>query len=136
MRLEVETLAKVLGLNLQLESHTEEGVVRGDESESELRGVDIEGSSSREQLQQQQDRFQPDSLNSFARQLEEQLSSCHREKPLDLEPSDLEVDDENEMANLQAEKPFESKESLGGKSCQECSAVLPSGLFEAQIAHL
>lgn len=120
----MEDLANALGLNLQLESHAG-GVVRGDESESEHGGrvdLDIEGSSSREQLQQ----LQPDGLNSFARQLEEQLSSCHREKPLDLEPSDPEVD-YNEVANLHAEKAFESKESLGGKSCQECSAVLPSG---------
>ena len=120
----MEDLANALGLNLQLESHAG-GVVRGDESESEHGGrvdLDIEGSSSREQLQQ----LQPDGLNSFARQLEEQLSSCHREKPLNLEPSDLEVDD-NEVANLHAEKAFESKESLAGKSCQECSAVLPSG---------
>ena len=120
----MEDLANTLGLNLQLESHAG-GVVRGDESESEHGGrvdLDIEGSSSREQLQQ----LQPDGLNSFARQLEEQLSSCHREKPLDLEPSDPEVD-YNEVANLHAEKAFESKESLGGKSCQECSAVLPSG---------
>ena len=120
----MEDLANTLGLNLQLESHAG-GVVRGDESESEHGGrvdLDIEGSSSREQLQQ----LQPDGLNSFARQLEEQLSSCHREKPLDLEPSDPEVD-YNEVANLHAEKAFESKESLGGKSCQECSEVLPSG---------
>ena len=120
----MEDLANALGLNLQLESHAG-GVVRGDESESEHGGrvdLDIEGSSSREQLQQ----LQPDGLNSFARQLEEQLISCHREKPLDLEPSDPEVD-YNEVANLHAEKAFESKESLGGKSCQECSAVLPSG---------
>ena len=120
----MEDLANALGLNLQLESHAG-GVVRGDESESEHGGrvdLDIEGSSSREQLQQ----LQPDGLNSFARQLEEQLSSCHREKPLDLEPSDPEVD-YNEVANLHAEKAFESKESLGGKSCQDCSAVLPSG---------
>ena len=120
----MEDLANALGLKLQLESHAG-GVVRGDESESEHGGrvdLDIEGSSSRGQLQQ----LQPDGLNSFARQLEEQLSSCHREKPLDLEPSDPEVD-YNEVANLHAEKAFESKESLGGKSCQECSAVLPSG---------
>ena len=123
----MEDLANALGLNLQLESLAG-GVVRGDESESEHGGrvdLDIEGSSSREQLQQL-DQLQPDGLNSFARQLEEQLSSCHREKPLNLEPSNLEVDN-NQMANLHAEKAFESKESLGGKSCQECSAVLPSG---------
>ena len=103
----MEDLANALGLNLQLESHAG-GVVRGDESESEHGGrvdLDIEGSSSREHLQQ----LQPDGLNSFARQLEEQLSSCHREKPLDLEPSDPEVD-YNEVANLHAEKAFESKE--------------------------
>ena len=127
----MEDLANAFGLNLQLESLAG-GVVRGDESESEHGGrvdLDIEGSSSREQLQQL-DHLQPDGLNSFARQLEEQLSSCHREKPFDLEPLDPEMNDDNDVGRrFQAEKAFESKESLSGKSCQECSAVLPSGYF-------
>ena len=128
---EVETLANALGLNLQLEDCHTAGAARGGESESEqsqegVDDLDLEGGSLGEEQQQ------PDALNSFARQLEEQLSSCHGEKPLGLEaggnvqPSDPEEDD-NEMAPVQAEKPFESKELLGRNSCQECTAVLPSG---------
>lgn len=122
---EVEALANALALNLQLEESRAEGSVRGDESEQ--RGVDlgIERSSSGEQQQVVQ---QADGLNSFARQLEEQLTSCHREKPLGLEanqPLHSDLVDDNETIQ-QTEKLLERKELLGRNLCQECKAVLPS----------
>ena len=137
----MEALADALGLNLHLEDSEEghtEGSVRGGESERGRVDPDIEESSSGEQqlvqqqLVEQQLVEQADGLNSFARQLEEQLTSCHREKPLDLEdnqPLHPELEDDNEMAPVeQTEKLLEKKELLGGNTCQECSAVLPSGL--------
>ena len=128
LREELEALAKVLGLNLQLERRSEGAVSRdGSESEHGEVGLAIEGIGQ----EQQQQLVQPDGLNSFARQLEEQLSSCHKEKPLELEVGsikvgNLEVDnmevgklevgnievgkqqvdlelDDSEMADLQAE---------------------------------
>ena len=88
LREELEALAKVLGLNLQLESRSE-GAVSRDDSESEHGevGLAIEGIGQ----EQQQQLVQPDGLNSFARQLEEQLSSCHKEKPLELEVGSIKV---------------------------------------------
>ena len=161
LREEVETLANDLGLKLHLEeSHTEARSVR--EGESELRGTDvnIEGSSSGEEqqlvqqqqlvqrqqqvVQQQQPHLvnvqqQGDGLNCFARQLEEQLSSCHRETPLEALagvqtslagdqtlPSEL-VDDTERKLVEETEKLLERKELVSGNFCQECTAVLPSG---------
>ena len=88
LREELEALAKVLGLNLQLESRSE-GAVSWDDSESEHGevGLAIDWIGQ----EQQQQLVQPDGLNSFARQLEEQLSSCHKEKPLELEVGSIKV---------------------------------------------
>ena len=157
---QVESLANALGLDLQLEEIQAEGSVRAGESEQRGVDLDIGGSSSGEQQQQkvveqqqeeevvQQEQVveQADGLNSFARQLEEQLSSCHREKPFGnhaLHPelvgdneelvgdNKMELVDENAMALdlQQTEELLERKELLGGNPCQECTAVLPSGLL-------
>ena len=166
---QVESLANALGLDLQLEEIQAEGSVRAGESEQRGVDLDIGGSSSGEQQQQkvveqqqeeelvQQQEVveqeeeeevveQADGLNSFARQLEEQLSSCHREKPFGnhaLHPelvgdneelvgdNKMELVDENAMALdlQQTEELLERKELLGGNPCQECTAVLPSGLL-------
>ena len=158
---QVESLANALGLDLQLEEESQaEGLLRAAESEQRGVGLDIEGSSSGEQQQQEEEQEeelvqqqqeeevveQADGLNSFARQLEEQLSSCHREKPFGnhaLHPelvgdneelvgdNKMELVDENAMALdlQQTEELLERKELLVGNPCQECTAVLPSGLL-------
>ena len=152
----MKSLANALGLDLQLEKEIQaEGLVRASESEQGGVGLDIEGSSSGEQQQQkvveqqqeeevvQQEQVveQADGLNSFARQLEEQLSSCHREKHFgnqalhpelvgEMDEMDELLVGDNAMALvLQTEKLLERKELLVGNPCQECTAVLPSGLL-------
>ena len=158
----MKSLANALGLDLQLEESQAEVSVRAGESEQRGVGLDIGGSSSGEQQQQEEEELveqqqvveqqeeevveQADGLNSFARQLEEQLSSCHREKPFGnhaLHPelvgdneelvgdNKMELVDENAMALdlQQTEELLERKELLGGNPCQECTAVLPSGLL-------
>ena len=160
----MESLANALGLDLQLEEIQAEGLVRAGESEQRGVGLDIGGSSSGEQQQQEEEEEelveqqqvveqqeeevveQADGLNSFARQLEEQLSSCHREKPFGnhaLHPelvgdneelvgdNKMELVDENAMALdlQQTEELLERKELLVGNPCQECTAVLPSGFL-------
>ena len=157
----MKALANALGLDLQLEEESQaEGSVRAGESEQRGVGLDIGGSSSGDQQQQkvveqqqeeelvQQQQVveqqeeevveQADGLNSFARQLEEQLSSCHREKPFGNQALHPELVDEmdemvgdNKMALdlQQTEELLEKKELLAGNPCQECTAVLPSGFL-------
>ena len=112
-----------------------------DESRRSVKLSEVGEGGQLQQLEQSEDglnrcakeKQQPEGLNSFARQLEEQLTSIHREKPLGIEEGNYSENSEQgpfqevSMHTSTTERPNGDRALMNQYPCEQCSAVLPSG---------
>ena len=141
-RRELEDLANLLGIDLRLESQGAPGATLDlDESRRSVKLSEVDEGGRLQQLEQCDDglnrcakqKQQPEDLNSFARQLEEQLTSIHREKPLGMEEGNYSENSEQvpiqevSMHTSTTERPNGDRALVNQYPCEQCSAVLPSG---------
>ena len=136
-RRELEDLANLLGIDLRLESQGAPGASLDlDESRRSVKLSEVGEGEQLQQLEQSDDakqKQQPEGLNSFARQLEEQLTSIHREKPMGMEEGNYSENSEQvpiqevSMHTSTTERPNGDRALMNQYPCEQCSAVLPSG---------
>ena len=135
-RRELEDLANLLGIDLRLESQGAPGASLDlDESRRSVKLSEVDEQSDDGLNRCAKQKQQPEDLNSFARQLEEQLTSIHREKPLGMEEGNYSENNEQvpiqevSMHTSTTERPNGDRALTNQYPCEQCSAVLPSGDF-------